>query len=327
MSGRGSRRRRVGRGAALMLTMLPGTAVAEGVARGDREPPSPARIEARVDEAFAVLPVARPRVEPEVPVAVTAVPPSPTPAAPRVSVAALPRDSVAALPQVSVAALPPGGTLAYAADTGAVPGMAALERATTAMPSARVTVAVPLPKRRPTPPPTTAEEGAAVAGETRVASLGVDVGPTPARAEPAPILAEDGVFGEPKVIPKEARPYLDLLRREAAANKVPLWLAVGVGWVESKYQPNLRGTHGVVGLMQVMPSTARYQGYKGPTEKLIEPETNIVWGMRELGWTWKEAKGDACLAIAKYKGGVRTKTISQAARDYCTRARKVTGMG
>ena len=182
-------------------------------------------------------------------------------------------------------------------------------------------LSVPVPRRRPVDGGT---EGAAEP-TLRLASLEPEPlrGPAP---EAAPISAE-GVFGEPKKIPEAAKPYMALIRREAAANKVPLWLAVGVGWVESKYQPNLRGSHGVVGLMQVMPSTARFQGYRGPTEKLLEPETNIVWGMKELGWTWKDAKGDACLAIAKYKGGIRTKSISPAAADYCKRAKAVTGMG
>ena len=38
------------------------------------------------------------------------------------------------------------------------------------------------------------------------------------------------------------------------------------------------------------------------------------------------AKGDPCLAIAKYKGGISTKRISAAAADYCRRAKIVTGM-
>ena len=179
-------------------------------------------------------------------------------------------------------------------------------------------VDVPVPRRRP----------AVGEGAMRLAS---PEPATPVEATVAPVaaapIAAEGVFGEPRKIPDAAKPYMAVIRREAAANKVPLWLAVGVGWVESKYQPSLRGTHGVVGLMQVMPSTARFQGYRGPTEKLLEPETNIVWGMRELGWTWKEARGDACLAIAKYKGGIRTRSISQAAKDYCARAKAVTGMG
>jgi soluble lytic murein transglycosylase-like protein len=176
----------------------------------------------------------------------------------------------------------------------------------------------PMPRRRPKDAVATPEPA------MRLASLE----PEPVRSvtpQVAPIVAE-GVFGEPKKIPRAAEPYMALLRREAAANKVPLWLAVGVGWVESKYQPSLRGTHGVVGLMQVMPSMARYQGYRGPTEKLLEPETNIVWGMRELGWTWAKSGGNPCLAIAKYKGGIATRGISSSAADYCRKAKAVTGM-
>ncbi|MDK9696332.1 MAG: transglycosylase SLT domain-containing protein [Siculibacillus sp.] len=179
---------------------------------------------------------------------------------------------------------------------------------------------VPLPRRRPADAPTAGE------GELRLAALAPAPLAAPAPA-PAHVAAETEVFGEPKRIPKAAEPYMALLRREAAANKVPLWLAVGVGWVESKYQPNLRGSHGVVGLMQVMPSTARFQGYRGPTERLFEPETNIIWGMKELGWDWAKSGGDPCLAIAKYKGGIATKRISPAAADYCRKAKAVTGMG
>ncbi len=178
----------------------------------------------------------------------------------------------------------------------------------------------PLPRRRPAPPKTEVPYEVASLSQAEAVAVGA------ARIDPAPIAAEGIAFGEPRKIPKEALPYLAILRREAAANKVPLWLAIGVGWVESKYNPKLRGTHGVVGLMQVMPSTARFQGYRGPTEKLLDPETNIVWGLRELGWDWAKANGNPCLAIAKYKGGIATKGIPSAAADYCRRAKQVTGM-
>jgi soluble lytic murein transglycosylase-like protein len=179
-------------------------------------------------------------------------------------------------------------------------------------------VPVPLPRRRPSVP--------TVASQVAALDAAAAVGAPEHLAETPPILAEDGILGPPRKIPKQALPYLRLLEREAARNKVPLWLAIGVGWVESKYDPNLRGSHTVLGLMQVMPSTARYQGYRGTTEGLLDPETNIVWGMKELGWTWAAAKGDPCLAIAKYKGGIATKSISAAAADYCRRAKAVTGM-
>lgn len=179
-------------------------------------------------------------------------------------------------------------------------------------------VPVPVPRRRPAVPMVAA----------RVAALdeAAGVGAPSRLAEVPPILAEDGVVGPPRRVPREALPYLAIIKREAAKNKVPLWLALGVGWVESKYDPNLRGSHTVVGLMQVMPSTARFQGYKGTNEGLLDPETNIVWGMKELGWDYAAAKGDACLAIAKYKAGIMTTRISAPAAEYCRRAKTVTGM-
>jgi hypothetical protein len=218
-----------------------------------------------------------------------------------------------------------------------------------------VSVAVPVPKVRPLAP--LLVEEATIRGTTdlplppsvlprprpagppvRLASLGT-APTTPltsaaeTEADEAEAAAADGVqpagprtTGEPRRVPAQAMPYLHVLRREARANGVPLWLAVGVGWVESRYQPSLRGGHGVLGLMQVMPATARFQGYRGTTEQLLDPETNIVWGMRELGWAWKRSGGDVCLTVAKYKSGIMTTSVSKAAADYCRSVRDVTGM-
>jgi hypothetical protein len=114
-------------------------------------------------------------------------------------------------------------------------------------PAEAVVVAVgpPRPVNLPMPRPRPAGLGQGPAGEAtlQVASLAPEPVAEPGPAA-APIAAEVAVFGEPKKVPAAAEPYMALLRREAAANKVPLWLAVGVGWVESKYQPNLRGRHG-----------------------------------------------------------------------------------
>jgi hypothetical protein len=132
--------------------------------------------------------------------------------------------------------------------------------------------------------------------------------------------------GLPRLYPKGSEDYLDIIKREARANDVPLWIALGVIWVESKYNPKLRGSHGVLGMMQVMPSTARYIGYSGSTEQLLDAETNIVWGMKELGKDYKLANGDLCMTIAKYTGGFMTKRVRPAAQRYCNEVRRVTGM-
>jgi len=135
------------------------------------------------------------------------------------------------------------------------------------------------------------------------------------------------MLGEPRHIPEGATAYLDIFRREASLHKIPLWLALGVAWVESKFDPKLRGTHTVVGMMQVMPSTAREMGYRGTTNQLFNPETNIVWGMKELAKDYEIAKGDICLTIAKYKGGFRTTAVNKGAWNYCSQVKRITGMG
>lgn len=134
------------------------------------------------------------------------------------------------------------------------------------------------------------------------------------------------ILGEPRHVPEGATAYLDIFRREANLHKIPLWLALGVAWVESKFDPKLRGTHTVVGMMQVMPSTAREMGYTGTTNQLFNPETNIVWGMKELAKDFEIAKGDICLTIAKYKGGFHTKSINKGAWNYCSQVKRITGM-
>lgn len=185
--------------------------------------------------------------------------------------------------------------------------------------------AVPSHEVYPVGPPR-AKPQAGGNGPVVVASLGGAATVDQPRGSPAaaePILASEGA---PRKMPKGAGPYLEIIRREAKAHGVPLWVALGVIWVESKFDPNLRGSHTVLGLMQVMPSTARYLGYKGPTEDLLKPEVNVKWGMTELAKDLRYADGELCLAVAKYKGGFMTKRINAGAQRYCDQLRKVTGM-
>lgn len=166
--------------------------------------------------------------------------------------------------------------------------------------------------------------GAPKGPRVEVASLAPDAGVAPLLRKRSLDLAN--VDGLPRKYPLGSEPYLDLIAREAKANDVPLWVALGVIWVESKFNPKLRGSHGVMGMMQVMPSTARYLGYTGKTEDLLDPETNIVWGMKELGKGYKLSKGDLCLTVAKYTGGFMTNRVRPAAQRYCNEIRRVTGM-
>ncbi len=178
---------------------------------------------------------------------------------------------------------------------------------------------LPLPRPR-------AERIVAPAASIVVASIS----PIVPAAEPrsnSPIAAEPVITVDlPRKMPKGANAFLDLIKREAKTNAVPLWIALGVIWVESKFDPDLRGKRGVMGMMQVMPSTARYLGYTGTNEGLLDPDTNVRWGMKELGKVWKLSKGDVCLTAAKYKGGFMTKSINTGAWRYCEEMHRATGM-
>lgn len=55
--------------------------------------------------------------------------------------------------------------------------------------------------------------------------------------------------------------------------------------VESRFNPRAVGTSGEIGLMQVMPATARQFGYPDATA-LFDPVEGIRAGMRVLRWTW-----------------------------------------
>ena len=117
--------------------------------------------------------------------------------------------------------------------------------------------------------------------------------------------------------------YDDLIRTQAAANNVPLSLAHAVVTVESNYKPNMTGSVGEIGLMQVRLQTARGMGYKGTAKALYDPATNIRYGMMYLGQARKLAGGDLCGTILKYNGGHGAKRMSKGPLRYCGKVQQI----
>lgn len=86
----------------------------------------------------------------------------------------------------------------------------------------------------------------------------------------------------------------------------PIFLASMV-YVESKYNAQAVSAAGAMGLMQLMPATAREMGRRHAmiitdTSQLFDPDTNILLGalyMRHL----IDRFGDTRLAVAAYNGG------------------------
>jgi soluble lytic murein transglycosylase-like protein len=72
--------------------------------------------------------------------------------------------------------------------------------------------------------------------------------------------------------------YEPIIQRVSAAHGVDPMLVRAVIQVESKYQPGARSPKGALGLMQVMPATARQYGITN----LLDPASNIEAGISHL---------------------------------------------
>lgn len=114
------------------------------------------------------------------------------------------------------------------------------------------------------------------------------------------------------------RPIID---REAAAAGVPPELVDAVMSVESGYNPATIGGDGEIGLMQVLPSTARMLGFTGSMAEFAVPENNIHYGVMYLAAAWRLGKQDICTATMKYRAGLGEVRFSVRSVNYCLRVR------
>ena len=94
-----------------------------------------------------------------------------------------------------------------------------------------------------------------------------------------------------------------LVAVHAKANLVPEALVHRVIVRESKYQPNLVGRGGTIGLMQIKLATARGVGYQGNAEGLRDPDTNLTFGVKYLAGAYRAANGDHDRAVHYYASG------------------------
>lgn len=115
--------------------------------------------------------------------------------------------------------------------------------------------------------------------------------------------------------------YRAIVEREAQAFGLPAALVDAVMAVESSYNPAVVGLDGEIGLMQVLPSTARMMGFAGTLEQLAQPEINIHYGTAYLAGAWQRADGDLCTATMKYRAGHGETRFSYLSVDYCMRVR------
>jgi len=112
-----------------------------------------------------------------------------------------------------------------------------------------------------------------------------------------------------------------LVNRQAREAQLPPEFVRAVVRVESEWDQELTGLAGEIGLMQIMPATARYMGFVDSNEALYVPETNIRWGIRYLAEAYRLASGDLCQTVLKYNAGHGATKMTGAAEKYCTRVR------
>lgn len=97
--------------------------------------------------------------------------------------------------------------------------------------------------------------------------------------------------------------YQQLVATHARANNVPEALVHRVIVRESKYQPDLVGRGGTIGLMQIKLATARGLGYRGDAQGLRDPDTNLAYGVKYLAGAYRVANHDHDRAVHYYASG------------------------
>jgi len=100
---------------------------------------------------------------------------------------------------------------------------------------------------------------------------------------------------------------------------MPAAIADAVTRVESGYDPTAISNKGAVGLMQVMPATARMLGFQGALADLFIPETNVRLGVTYLSQAWRLTDGSVCRTVLKYYAGHRAERMIPDALTYCRR--------
>jgi soluble lytic murein transglycosylase-like protein len=104
----------------------------------------------------------------------------------------------------------------------------------------------------------------------------------------------------PADIPTSGDPKIDQIIFDAASREsLDPRLVHAVIWQESKYDVDARSPVGALGLMQLMPATARRFGCVKPDD----PLENVEAGTKYLHWLLERFSGNVELALAGYNAG------------------------
>ncbi len=101
--------------------------------------------------------------------------------------------------------------------------------------------------------------------------------------------------------------YEDAINEQAARQGLDPALVAAVVNAESGFLPDSRSSQGAVGLMQMLPDTARFIATQPnrpspPPDRLEDPAVNVAYGTRYLRYLI-DRHGTVPLALAAYNGG------------------------
>jgi soluble lytic murein transglycosylase-like protein len=132
------------------------------------------------------------------------------------------------------------------------------------------------------------------------------------------------------VAPETSRRFDDVIDEHASRNGVRTDLVRAVIQVESGFNPRAVSTKGAMGLMQLMPATARRLGVANP----FDPDQNVRGGVAYLRELLDRYDGDERLALAAYNAGPgavdrhgQTVPPFRETRDYVSRINRLAGTG
>jgi Transglycosylase SLT domain len=103
-----------------------------------------------------------------------------------------------------------------------------------------------------------------------------------------------------------------MIKRSAPRYGVPTWFALKIAKIESGYNPYVRGSAGEYGVFQLKCATARGIGFRGGCGALLNPSTNVQFGLRHLSMAVKMSRGNLRLAASKHNGGLGRKRLVRA---------------
>jgi hypothetical protein len=121
-----------------------------------------------------------------------------------------------------------------------------------------------------------------------------------AHDEPVPQqAAEEGQPAQPARELQKETPFGEIIAALSQAHGIDPLLVSALIKVESGYRPKARSRKGAMGLMQLMPSTAREYKVRNP----FDPRANIEAGIKHLKSLIDRFDGGLELALAAYNAG------------------------